>query len=162
MLVNSRIKINSSKDLIINLIKSKNNLEKFHPYCLKNEVINWDKENSIDYVNYFSGKKYKRKFVKWNNDGYELEIYEDRKLAKISWSVLANDDQSIVSIQAKPYLPYKSRFINRLVFHIYVKYMLNTYLNAVLRGLKFYIENNIIVKENQFGKHRWYSASINS
>ena len=158
MLVNSRIKINSSKDLIINLIKSKNNLEKFHPFCLKNEVINWDKENSIDYIYYFSGKKYKRKFVKWNNDGYELEIYEDRKLAKISWSVLANDDQSIVSIQAKPYLPYKSRFINRLVFHIYVKYMLNTYLNAVLSGLKFYIENNIIVKENQFGKHRWYSA----
>ena len=158
MLVNSKIKINSSKDLIINLIKSKNNLGKFHPYCLKNEVINWDKENSIDYVNYFSGKKYKRKFVKWNNDGYELEIYEDRKLAKISWSVLVNDDQSIVSIQAKPYLPYKSRFINRLVFHIYVKYMLNTYLNAVLRGLKFHIENNIIVKENQFGKHRWYSA----
>mgnify|MGYP001156992120 FL=1 len=158
MLVNSKIKINSSKDLIINLIKSKNNLEKFHPFCLKNEVINWDKENSIDYVNYFSGKKYKRKFVKWNNDGYELEIYEDRKLAKISWSVLVNDDQSIVSIQAKPYLPYKSRFINRLVFHIYVKYMLNTYLNAVLRGLKFHIENNIIVKENQFGKHRWYSA----
>ena len=162
MLVNSRIKINSSKDLIINLIKSKNNLEKFHPFCLKNEVINWDKGNSIDYVYYFSGKKYKRKFVKWNNDGYELEIYEDRKLAKICWSVLVNDDQSIVSIQAKPYLPYKSGFINRLVFHIYVKYMLNTYLNAVLRGLKFYIENNIIVKENQFGKHRWYSASINS
>ena len=162
MLVNSKIKINSSKDLIINLIKSKNNLEKFHPYCLKNEVINWDKENSIDYVNYFSGKKYKRKFVKWNNDGYELEIYEDRKLAKISWSVLLINDQCIVSIQAKPYLPYKSRFINRLVFHIYVKYMLNSYLNAVLRGLKFYIENNIIVKENQFGKHRWYSASINS
>ena len=158
MLINSRIKINSSKDLIINLIKSKNNLEKFHPFCLKNEVINWDKENSIDYVYYFSGKKYKRKFVKWNNDGYELEIYEDRKLAKISWSVLVNDDQSIVSIQAKPYLPYKSGFINRLVFHIYVKYMLNSYLNAVLRGLKFYIENNIIVKENQFGKHRWYSA----
>ena len=158
MLVNSRIKINSSKDLIINLIKSKNNLEKFHPFCLKNEVINWDKENSIDYVYYFSGKKYKRKFVKWNNDGYELEIYEDRKLAKISWSVLVNDNQSIVSIQAKPYLPYKSRFINRLVFHIYVKYMLNTYLNAVLRFLKFHIENNIIVKENQVGKHRWYSA----
>ena len=57
MLINSKIKINSSKDLIINLIKSKNNLEKFHPFCLKNEVINWDKENSIDYVYYFSGKK---------------------------------------------------------------------------------------------------------
>ena len=51
-----------------------------------------------------------------------------------------------------------ARLGRELVFHIYVKYMLNTYLNAVLRGLKFHIENNIIVKENQFGKHRWYSA----
>ena len=158
MLINSKIKINSSKDLIINLIKSKNNLEKFHPFCLKNEVINWDKENSIDYVYYFSGKKHKRKFIRWNNDGYELEIYEDRKLAKISWSVLVNGDQSIVSIQAEPYLPYKSKLINIIIFHIYVKYMLTSYLNAVLNGLKFYIENNIIVKEDQYGKHRWYSA----
>ena len=162
MLINSKIKINSSKDLIINLIKSKNNLEKFHPFCLKNEVINWDKENSIDYVYYFSGKKYKRKFIRWNNDGYELEIYEDRKLAKISWSVLVNGDQSIVSIQAEPYLPYKSKLINIIIFHIYVKYMLTSYLNAVLNGLKFYIENNIIVKEDQYGKHRWYSAYSNS
>jgi hypothetical protein len=158
MLINSRIKINSSKDLIINLIKSKNNLEKFHPFCLKNEVINWDKKNSIDFVYYFSGKKYKRKFIKWNHDGYELEIYEDKKLAKISWSVLVNGHQSIVSIQAEPYLPYKSRFINIIIFHIYLKYMLTSYLNAVLNGLKFYIENNIIVKEDQYGKHRWYSA----
>ena len=103
-------------------------------------------------------KKHKRKFIRWNNDGYELEIYEDRKLAKISWSVLVNGDQSIVSIQAEPYLPYKSRLINIIIFHIYVKYMLTSYLNAVLNGLKFYIENNIIVKEDQYGKHRWYSA----
>ena len=158
MIVDSKINVCSSKDEIIELLKSKNNLEKFHPFCLKNNVINWDKDNSVDYIHYFSGKKYKRKFIRWNNNGYDLEIYDNRKLAKISWSVSVNDKQSIVKIEAEPYLPYKSRSINIIIFHVYVKHMLKSYLNAVLKGLKFYIETNNIVKEDQFGKHRWYSA----
>ena len=158
MIVDSKINVNSSNDEIIELLKSKNNLEKFHPFCLKNNVINWDKDNSVDYIHYFSGKKYKRKFIRWNNNGYDLEIYDNRKLAKISWFVSVNDKQSIVKIEAEPYLPYKSRSINIIIFHIYVKYMLTSYLNSVLNGLKFYIENNIIVKEDQYGKHPWYSA----
>ena len=35
---NSKIIINSDKTEIIRLIKSPNNLEKFHPFCKKNKV----------------------------------------------------------------------------------------------------------------------------
>ena len=39
MKVSSYIKINKSANEVLNLIKSPNNLEKFHPYCISNKVF---------------------------------------------------------------------------------------------------------------------------
>ena len=58
---NSKIIINSDETEIIRLIKSPNNLEKFHPFCKKNKVEVWNKEKSIDFVEYHNNKIYKRK-----------------------------------------------------------------------------------------------------
>ena len=157
MNISSEIKIYKSKEFVLRIIKSANNLEKFHPYCIKNDVENWNNENSVDYVHYYSGKIYKRKFIKWNDDGYVLEIYEDRKLATITWSVNGNGKSSNIKISAKLLLPYKSRFINGCVFHFYVKFVLKTYLNSVVKGLKYYSETNNVVIKDQFGKHVWFS-----
>ena len=83
MIIQSQLEINKQSDIVIDLIKSENNLEKFHPFCKKNTVIKWDQENSEDIVIYHSGKQYLRKFTEWNKNGYKLEIFEDRKLADI-------------------------------------------------------------------------------
>ena len=87
MKVFSKIVINKSVNEIINLIKSPNNLEKFHPFCKTNTIDVWNEYNKIDYVNYYSGKSYKRKFTNINANGYTLDVYEDRKLATITWIV---------------------------------------------------------------------------
>ena len=157
MIIQSQLEINKQSDIVIDLIKSENNLEKFHPFCKKNIVIKWDQENSEDIVIYHSGKQYLRKFTEWNENGYKLEIFEDRKLADITWQVKDSKNKSIIKITAKPYLPYKYNFINVIVFNIYVKYVLQSYLNSVVKGLKYHLESNKTVLHNQFGRHIWYS-----
>ena len=157
MIVQSQLEINKQSNIVLNLIKSPNNLEKFHPFCKKNIVIKWDGKNSEDIVIYHSKKKYIRKFYEWNENGYKLEIFEDRKLADITWNVEDFNSKSIIKIKAKLYLPYKYKLINRIIFNIYVKYVLKSYLNSVVKGLKYYLETNKTVSNNQFGKHIWYS-----
>ena len=157
MIVQSQLEINKQSNIVLNLIKSPNNLEKFHPFCKKNLVIKWDGKNSEDIVIYHSKKKYIRRFYEWNENGYKLEIFEDRKLADITWIVNDFNSKSIIKIKAKLYLPYKYKLINRIIFNIYVKYVLKSYLNSVVKGLKYYLETNKTVSNNQFGKHIWYS-----
>ena len=65
--------------------------------------------------------------------------------------------KGIIKIKAKVYLPYKYIFINVIVFNIYVKYVLQSYLNSVVKGLKYHLESNKTVLHNQFGRHIWYS-----
>lgn len=158
MIVSSQIEINNSKEWVLNIIRSPRNLEKIHPFCKKNIIEIWNEEKSIDYVHYYSGKIYKRKFMKWNNEGYVLEIYEDRKLATISWRINSNDKSSIIEIIARPYMPFKYKLINIIIFNLYVRYLLKTYLDSVVKGLKYYSETDISVRKDQFGKHIWYSG----
>ena len=157
MIVQSQLEINKESNTVIDLIKSKSNLEKFHPFCKKNIIVKWKGKNSEDIVIYHNNKQYVRKFTEWHQSGYKLEIFEDRKLADISWNVKDLNNKSIIKITAKPYLPYKYRFINVIVFNLYVKYVLQSYLNSVVKGLKYYLETNKTVSDNQFGKHIWYS-----
>ena len=158
MIVSSQIEINNSKECVLNIIRSPRNLEKIHPFCKENRIETWNEEKSIDYVHYYNGKIYKRKFMKWNNEGYVLEIYEDRKLATISWRINSNDKNSIIEIIARPYMPFKYKLINIIIFNLYVRYLLKTYLDSVVKGLKYYSETNISVRKDQFGKHIWYSG----
>tara|TARA_B100002019_G_scaffold242022_1_gene218216 strand:- start:229 stop:705 length:477 start_codon:yes stop_codon:yes gene_type:complete len=158
MIVSSQIEINNSKECVLNIIRSPRNLEKIHPFCKENRIETWNEEKSIDYVHYYNGKIYKRKFMKWNNEGYVLEIYEDRKLATISWIINSNDKNSIIEIIARPYMPFKYKLINIIIFNLYVRYLLKTYLDSVVKGLKYYSETNISVRKDQFGKHIWYSG----
>ena len=88
-----------------------------------------------------------------------MDIYEKRKLANISWNVvkISNNKSSLI-ITAVPYLPFKYKIINQLIFKLYVKPLLKNYLNSVVKGLKYHIETKNIIKEDQFGKHMWYST----
>ena len=59
MIIQSQLEINKQPDTVIDLIKSENNLEKFHPFCKKNKVEVWNKEKSIDFVEYHNNKIFK-------------------------------------------------------------------------------------------------------
>ena len=47
--------------------------------------------------------------------------------------------------------------INFLPFFIFIKPSLTKYLKSVVGGLKWYAEEGLVVRKNQFGKHPWFS-----
>ena len=59
------------------VISSPSNLELFHPFCKKNKIISWSKEDSIDQIEYLNGLIFKREFFEWKeNKGYKLYIHQ--------------------------------------------------------------------------------------
>ena len=138
------------------IISMKSNLELFHPFCKRNRVIKWSKENSIDEIEYLNGMILKREFCKWeNNYGYELYINNKGKPPSyVSWKLRKIENKCIVSITIYPYLFNKgSKIINIFPFYIFVKPYLKKYLKSVVRGLKLYTEKGLPIKKNHFGKH---------
>ena len=158
--VHREVNLDSSKSKVWEIISSESNLEKFHPFCKTNEVVMWDGENSIDKVEYYNGRKLRRNFTRWlEGKGYDLIIGDSRgNDSVVSWRLEGDDSTSSLSINVKTYIFNKgSKIIKFIPFFLYVKPKLVSYLDSVLYGLKFYTENNKIVRKDQFGSHSWFS-----
>tara|TARA_B100001057_G_scaffold151365_1_gene151334 strand:+ start:1057 stop:1539 length:483 start_codon:yes stop_codon:yes gene_type:complete len=155
--VSNEIILNHNPDVVWEIISSKNALELFHPYCLKNDVIVYKKKDKLIYLN---GLTYIREFSAWKpNNGFELSIGKKRgKKSKIKWKIKTLDIGCEVKISVYPYRSSKiPKYFYPLVNIFIVKPKLRKYLQSVLTGLKFYLDTSIKVKKNQFGKHSWFS-----
>ena len=142
------------------VISSKSNLELFHPYCLKNNVISWGGIDSEDELEYLNGRKMKRKFVSWGEGmGYDLFINQiNRPSSFVSWRISRIKDDSQIKITVFPYLFNKKyKLLMFIPFYLFIYPLLKSYLNSVVNGLEFYIMNKTQVKKNQFGRHIWFS-----
>ena len=159
--VKKKIKLRYSAPQIWKVISSHSNLELFHPFCKTNEVIHWDNSHiRRDKLIYLNGLTYFRDFYHWEkNEGYKLYIgTKEGKKSKVKWKITHHGDDSFLSIEVFPYQSSKyPLFVNYLLFYTIVKGNLKNYLLNVLRGLAWYMDNKEPVKENQFGKHKWFS-----
>ena len=106
MIIQSQLEINKQPDTVIDLIKSENNLEKFHPYCKKNEIIEWNGEGSKDVLIYLNGLTYFREFTNWDNKvGYSLLIGRKRgPKSKVIWKITSTNNSVFLTITVFPYL----------------------------------------------------------
>ena len=159
--VSYNIKLKNKIIDIWKAISSHGNLNYYHPFCKKNEVLQGDK-NSIkkDVLVYLNDLEYERDFFKWEeNVGYELMIgKKNGKKSKVVWEISKKKYYSSIKIDVYPYKTDKiNSFFYPIVFFFYIKPKLKSYLKSVLKGLKFYLNNNQNVIKNQFGKHTWFS-----
>ena len=155
---NSQIK--SDVDTVWQIISSKSNLELFHPFCKKNKVIKWSKENSIDQIEYLNGFIFQREFSKWEEKrGYDLYIRQLKKPKSfVQWRIKENEPNCELEIRVFPYLLNQgSKIIFWLPFHAVVKPLLSNYLASVVNGLKLYAEEGSPTPKNHFGRHIWFS-----
>tara|TARA_B100000965_G_scaffold389565_1_gene395356 strand:+ start:242 stop:727 length:486 start_codon:yes stop_codon:yes gene_type:complete len=161
MYVESKVELNLPKSKLLNLIKEPGNLNKYHPFCKRNNVISWPGNGSEDQLEYHNGMKFKRNFYNWSDNGYDLRIGGKRDMAIVNWVVDGDDTKSSLRVRINPdiknYIPFKSKFIQTLLWFIYIKPMLQSYINHVTKGFSFYIKSENIVSPNQFGNHRWFS-----
>ena len=77
--------INCDVNTVWKIISAKSNLELFHPFCKKNKVIKWSRENSVDQIEYLNGSIFQREFSKWEEKvGDDLFIRQiEKKSAKL-------------------------------------------------------------------------------
>ena len=142
-------------------ISSESNLELFHPFCKKNNIITWPGYNSEDILVYLNGRTMRRKFVFWEkNFGYDLFINQmGFEPSFVSWRVKEENERSIITISIWPYLFNKgNKAFNWFPFNLFVQPSLKKYLYSVTQGLKYYLENDKKIKKNQYGTHRWFST----
>lgn len=161
MYVESKVEFNLPKSKILNLIREPGNLNKYHPFCKKNESIKWPGNGSIDLLEYYNGMKLTREFYNWSDNGYDLRIGGKRNMAIVNWIVKGDDNKSSLRVRINPniknYISIKNIFVQRVLWFIYIKPMLQSYINHVVRGFNHFIKTETMVSQNQFGTHRWFS-----
>ena len=157
MYVEAKKTFKKDRSEILDAIRLPNNLENYHPFCKENKVEKWPGKGSVDYVKYLNGLKYRRDFVKWDESGYVLDIGVKSKVARVKWLVEGNSTQSSLKITINPKLPYKNKIIRTIMWHAYIKYRLQIYINNVVEGFADYINTKEKVPMNKYGKHPWFS-----
>lgn len=163
MFVEAKKSFKKSKSYLLNIIQEPGNLSYYHPFCKRHEAIKWPGPNSVDELEYLNGLILERTLFDWHKNGYDLTIGRKNKtkMAQVNWFVEGNDDISSLTVRVNPeirhYTPFRNKFLQKLSWYIYVKPMLQSYINHVLSGFEFFINKDELVKSNQFGKHIWFS-----
>ena len=149
------------KRIILEAIREPGNLNKFHPFCKKNKIISWPGNGSVDRLEYHNGMKFNREFYNWTDDGYDLRISGKRNMAIVNWVVEGDENRSSLRVRINPniknYIPIENKLIQRLFWFLYIKPMLQSYINHVIRGFNHFMKTETNVLRNQFGTHRWFS-----
>lgn len=159
--IESSILIKSSIRDVWRVISKPGYLERVHPFCHKNTLLNKEGNKILkDKLIYINGLEYIREFQHWETDkGYDLMIGKELgKKSLVKWRLSKVHDNAKLSIQI---IPYRSQKIPRLIYPLasllLIKPQLEKYLGSVLKGVKWNVEMNQVVSKNQFGSHSWFS-----
>ena len=162
--ISKKITIDVNRQQLWKIISVSGQLHLFHPFCKNNEVLKWDKEKSIDFIEYYNRKLLKRKFFDWEEEvGYKLIINDLKKdIAEVHWDLLYPRKSKIdLSIKVQILDTALKRFpntINKIILRTYVLPKLGTYLDSVLYGIKYFSETGNKVSKNQFGYNSMFSS----
>lgn len=138
------------------------NLELCHPFCARNPVQVWPGPSAQDEVHYLSGWVYVRHFRAWMDGiGYDLEIgRRGGRASLVSWRIIPIDDhECVLRIAVCPYVLQNLPIVIRWIPHfLWLRPLLQKYLDSVTRGFEWYVIKREPVPRNAFGTHPWYSS----
>ncbi len=142
------------------LITRPGHLEDVHPYCSSNEVIRWDEQGCTDVIIYSNGRKFVRNIKPWNfQKGYQLWIgIESGSQHYVNWLIENVNEKCSLSITIHPsFLNNWPSFVTFIPFHFWIKPRLNAYLDAVLSGIYYFLQNDMPVPRDTPNRHPWFS-----
>ena len=142
-------------------IAAPGNLKRFHPFCAATEVERWPGLGSRDSITYYSGIRYQRNFVDWQEGvGYDIELGDPpNQTARVVWRIAPTSPAGCrLSIEVFPLLKaalsadkkhaYQARLFGEVLQH---------YLACVVQGVQFFATTGEAVSKDQFGKNSLYS-----
>lgn len=157
--------IEASAEKLWEVIATPGILERCHPFCKKNEVLQWPGIGSKDTIAYYNGVILYRNFTKWEQGkGYELHIGKGRyAAAKVLWEIHSETDTtakltitielfSAVALQRYP------KIFRGLINTFYFTPNMQKYIKSVGKGFKYYLETGASVVKNQFGSNPLFSS----
>ena len=162
--ITKKVTIDVNRQYLWKIISAPGHLHLFHPFCKNNDVLKWDKEKSIDFIEYYNKKVLKRKFFDWEEEvGYKLIINDLKKdIAEVHWNLFNSKKSKIdLSIKVQILDTALKKFpntINKIILRTYVLPKLGTYLDSVLCGVKYFSETGNKVSKNQFGYNSMFSS----
>lgn len=143
-------------------IAAPGSLKQFHPFCATTEVERWPGLGSRDSITYYSGIRYHRNFVDWQEGvSYDIELGDPpNQTARVLWRIAPTSPETCrLSIEVFPLLKaalsaekkaaYQARLFGEVLQH---------YLECVVQGVQFFATTGQPVREDQFGKNSLYSA----
>lgn len=158
--ISHKLNLNFSRDTVWSVLREKEHLNLFHPFCKKNNAQLWNDEIKKDSLEYLNGIILQREFSEWNEGvGFKLNIgTKNGKKSKVIWE-LKGDKTSNLRITVYPHIYGDKNIIMYLfAYLIFIRPGLKKYLKSVLLGLEWYLKNQKPVSNNQFGSHKWFSV----
>ena len=162
--IRKKVTVDVDRKYLWKIISLPGQLRLFHPFCKNNRVLKWEKEKSVDFIEYYNKKVLKRRFFDWKEEiGYKLIINDLKKdIAEVHWNIFNSSKSKIdLSIEVQILDTAMKKFpntINKIILRTYVLPKLGTYLDSVLCGVKYFSETGNKVSKNQFGYNSMFSS----
>ena len=139
-------------------------LAHYHPFCAATEVERWPGTGSRDSITYYSGIRYQRNFVSWQEGvGYDIELGDPPgQTAQVRWRIEPTSRRACsLSIEVVPLLkPGLSDEKKRVYQERLFGEVLQHYLECVVAGVKFFATTGKAVSRDQFGRNPLYSDQV--
>lgn len=145
------------------VISTPGHLEECHPFCAANPVDRWPGPNSVDHIEYYSGRRLTRRFVAWHpGSGYDIEIADSGgRVADVTWRLTPDPGGTRLAITITPRMLDGWPLVARRAYNrLMVRPMLSRYLRSVVAGVSARVTTGTPVRRNQFGAHMWFSPSV--
>ena len=121
--ISNKIKIETSKSAVWDLISSPGHLNQFHPFCKENKVLE-SKNGAIlkDQLIYLNDLTYYRTFKEWKPmAGYTIRIgTKNGKKSDVKWQIIDKGVFTFIKISIKPYTSSKIPKLLYPFFHLFV------------------------------------------
>jgi len=153
-------KLDHSVEDVWNLISTPSYLELVHPFCKSNTTESWFGVGSKDTLVYLNDLTFIREITAWDEmKGYELTIgRENGRKSKVAWKIYSENNQTMLSIEISTHgLKYWPGLFYLFPYLFIINPKLKNYLNSVLGGIDYYLNEKTPVPKNYFGSHRWFS-----
>lgn len=157
----SSVDIDVACEEVWRAIAEPGNLRRIHPFCAATEVERWPGAGSRDSITYYSGIRYRRNFVRWQEGvGYDIELGDPpNQTARVHWRIEPTSPSGCrMSIEVFPLLrsdqsdekkrAYQDRLFGEVLKH---------YLDCVVNGVKYFATTGNPVSKDQFGRNPLYS-----
>ena len=159
--VTKSIVLDADQSIVWELISTPGHLNHVHPFCQVNKPVFWEENHHQDELIYLNGMHYIRSFVNWiPMEGYDLLIgKKDGPQSYVVWKLKRiSESKSQLTITVFPFMMDKwPRIASYIPFSFWVKPRLTNYLDSVLSGIEFFIQNGEEVPRNFKGRHAWFS-----